>query len=691
MAKKLVIVESPAKAKTIKKYLGSGYQVAASAGHVRDLPKSSMGVDLENDFEPHYITIRGKGELIAELKREVKKASFVYLATDPDREGEAISWHLMSTLELDPARTARITFNEITESAIKNSLAGARDILQPLVDAQQARRVLDRVAGYQMSPVLWKKVKKGLSAGRVQSAALKLICDREEAIDDFVPEEFWTVEAALSLSAKQKLTAHLSEQEGAKPSVTTAGQAEKIKSELEKAGSAQVEQLRRGRRSRKAPDAFITSTLQQEAANQLGLSPINTMRIAQQLYEGIDLPGRGRVALISYLRTDSVRVSAEAAEMAKAYILEHFGEEYLGEAPAEEASSSALVQDAHEAIRPTNAAFTPESVKEALDDKQFKLYRLIWNRFLASRMAPAEYETYSVDLSCGGYGLNSSGSRMVFPGFSAVYREEKDEEIFQDISSLAIGSRLPIDSVAADQHFTAAPPHFTEASLVKAMQELGLGRPSTYAPTVYTLLERDYVVKEKKSLMATELGSVVNRIINQYFEQVADLSFTASMEEQLDEVAEGKLDWKQVVRDFYRDFGPSVDRAMQELEKVKLEDPVTDIICEKCGRNMVIKMGKYGKFFACPGFPECRNSITYYEETGLSCPKCGKPVLLRRSHSNRIFYNCAGQPDCDFLSWDLPTEEKCPQCGERLYQKSGRRPALYCQKEGCGYRRETNE
>ncbi len=691
MAKKLVIVESPAKAKTIKKYLGSSYQVVASAGHVRDLPKSSLGVDIENDFEPHYITIRGKGDLIAELKKEVKKAGFVYLATDPDREGEAISWHLMSSLELDPQKTARITFNEITETAIKNSISGARSILQPLVDAQQARRVLDRVVGYQMSPVLWKKVKKGLSAGRVQSAALKMICDREEAINDFTPEEFWTVEAVFSADKHKKLNARLVGCGEEKSELRTAEEAEAVCAEAREAGQAVITQIRRGSRSRKAPDAFITSSLQQEAANQLNLSPINTMRIAQQLYEGVDLPGKGRVALISYLRTDSVRVSEEAARMASDYILEHFGAEYLGDAPAEEAPASGLVQDAHEAIRPTDLSLSPELLKETLDDKQFKLYRLIWNRFLASRMAAAEYETYSVDLNAGRLCFNASGSRLQFPGFTAVLREGKEEEKFEDTEGLEAGMRLGTDSVSAAQHFTQAPPHYTEGSLVKAMKELGIGRPSTYAPTVFTLLERDYVIKEKKNLMATELGEVVNRITNQYFSQIADLGFTASLEEQLDRVAEGELDWKQVVREFYGDFGPSVDKAMAELEKVKLEDPVSDIICEKCGRNMVIKMGKYGKFYACPGFPECRNSLAYYEETGVSCPKCGEKVLLRRSHANRIFYNCQGAPLCDFLSWDLPTEEKCPLCGNRLYKKNGRKPSLYCAAEGCGYRREAEE
>ena len=691
MAKYLVIVESPAKAKTIKKFLGSNYQVVASNGHMRDLPKSQMGVDLDNNFEPKYITIRGKGKLLSALKKEAKKTDKIYLATDPDREGEAISWHLAFALGLKENQIHRITFNEITKEAVRGSIKKARKIDQNLVDAQQARRVLDRIVGYQISPVLWKKVKKGLSAGRVQSAALKLLCDREDDISDFVQEEFWTIEGQFGKKgAKGKLSARLNLVDGEKIKIEKQQQADQLLEKIRLQEAYQVTDLKRGKRSRKAPDPFITSTLQQEASKRLNFSPQKTMRIAQQLYEGVEIKGAGLVGLISYLRTDSIRISAEAQEAARRYIEESFGQEFVGSGSKQEKRGK--IQDAHEAIRPTYASYEPKQLEESLSRDQLRLYKLIWERFLASQMAPAEYETQHVTMSGGGFSFDASGSRLVFPGFMKIYQDQ-DEEVgkFESVEGLQEGDLLKISKMEGLQHFTQPPARYTEASLVKALEENGVGRPSTYAPTISTLVARGYIAKEKRTLFVTELGSIVNRIISDYFESVVDISFTAQMEESLDHVEEGKKQWKQVIANFYVDFAPLVEKAMDELEKVKLEDEVTDVICEKCGRNMVLKYGRFGKFYACPGFPDCKNAKPYFEAIDVACPKCGGQVQIKKTKKGRIYYGCENAPECDFMSWDKPVAKTCPECGALLYEKKGKHKKLVCVKEGCGYMEELAE
>lgn len=685
MAKNLVIVESPAKAKTIKKFLGSNYQVIASNGHMRDLPKSQLGVDIEHDFEPKYITIRGKGELLSQLKKEAKKADKIYLATDPDREGEAISWHLAIALGLTENQIHRITFNEITKEAVKGSIKEARAIDQDLVDAQQARRVLDRIVGYQISPVLWKKVKKGLSAGRVQSAALKLLCDREDEISDFVQEEFWTIEGAFKKKgAKGKLSARLNTVDGNKSKIETKEQADQLLNEIFAQKKYSITEMKRGKRSRKAPDPFITSTLQQEASKRLNFSPQKTMRIAQQLYEGVEIKGTGMVGLISYLRTDSVRISTEAQEAAKAYIAESFGQDYIGTGVKQEKRGK--IQDAHEAIRPTYAQYAPKSLEESLSRDQYRLYKLIWERFLASQMAAAEYETQHITMAGGRFVFDAAGSRLIFPGFMRIYQEQDEEtEKFETIEGLQIGDCIQIEKMEGMQHFTQPPARYTEASLVKALEENGVGRPSTYAPTIGTIITRGYIAKEKRTLFVTELGSIVNRIISEYFKNIVDIRFTAQLENSLDDVEEGKEEWRGVIRNFYQEFALLVDKAMEELEKVQIEDEVTDVICDKCGRNMVLKYGRYGKFYACPGFPECRNAKPYFEEIGVTCPKCGGQVQIRKTKKGRIYYGCENSPECDYMSWERPTEKICPQCGERLYEKRGKQRKLACLKEGCNY------
>ncbi len=691
MAKYLVIVESPAKAKTIKKFLGSNYQVVASNGHMRDLPKSQMGVDLENNFEPKYITIRGKGELLSALKKEAKKADKIYLATDPDREGEAISWHLAYALGLEEKQIHRITFNEITKDAVKGSIKKARKIDQDLVDAQQARRVLDRIVGYQISPVLWKKVKKGLSAGRVQSAALKLLCDREDDINDFVQEEFWTIEGRFGKDgAKGQLSARLSLVDGEKVQIENQQQADQLLEQIQQQETYEVTELRRGKRTRKAPDPFITSTLQQEASKRLNFSPQKTMRIAQQLYEGVEVKGVGLVGLISYLRTDSTRISVEAQEAARLYITDNFGGEFVGDGNKQEKRGK--IQDAHEAIRPTYAVYEPKMLEESLSRDQYRLYKLIWERFLASQMAAAEYETQHVTMCSGGFVFDASGSRLIAPGFLKIYQEQDEEaEKFESVEGLQESDALKIKNMEGQQHFTQPPARYTEASLVKALEENGVGRPSTYAPTISTLVTRGYIAKEKRSLFVTELGSIVNHIISDYFESVVDIRFTAQMEESLDNVEEGTAQWKQVIGNFYVDFAPLVDKAMDELEKVKLEDEVTDVICEKCGRNMVLKFGRFGKFYACPGFPECQNAKPYFEAIDAFCPKCGGQIQIKKTKKGRIYYGCENAPECDFMSWDKPSGKICPECGELLYEKRGKQKKLVCIKEGCGYMEEIAE
>ena len=691
MAKYLVIVESPAKAKTIKKFLGSNYQVIASNGHMRDLPKSQMGVDIDNNFEPKYITIRGKGELLSALKKEAKKADKIYLATDPDREGEAISWHLAHALGLEEKQIHRITFNEITKETVKGSIKKARKLDLDLVNAQQARRVLDRIVGYQISPVLWKKVKKGLSAGRVQSASLKLLCDREDDISDFVQEEFWTIEGEFGKSgAKGKLSAKLNLRNEAKIQVTSREQADMLVEQINQETAFEVTELKRGKRSRKAPDPFITSTLQQEASKRLNFSPQKTMRIAQQLYEGVEVKGIGLIGLISYLRTDSTRVSLEAQEAAQVYITDNYGSDFVGSGSKQEKKGK--IQDAHEAIRPTYVVYEPKSLEESLSRDQYRLYKLIWERFLASQMAAAEYETQHVTMSSGKFVFDASGSRVVFPGFLKIYQEQDEEiEKFENVEGLLQGDVLKIKKMEALQHFTQPPARYTEASLVKALEDNGVGRPSTYAPTISTLVARGYIAKEKKALFVTELGSIVNRIISEYFESVVDIRFTAQMEESLDNVEEGKKEWRQVIGSFYVDFAPLVEKAMAELEKVKLEDEVTDVICEKCGRNMVLKFGKFGKFYACPGIPECANAKPYFEAIEAFCPKCGGQIQIKKTKKGRVYYGCENAPECDFMSWDKPSNQQCPKCGELLYEKRGKQKKLVCVKEGCGYVQEMTE
>ena len=681
MAKNLVIVESPAKVKTIKKFLGTRYDVEASMGHVRDLPKSQMGIDIDHDYEPKYITIRGKGDLLAKLRKAAKAADHVYLATDPDREGEAISWHLVAALGLEPKKVQRITFNEITKNAVKASLKAPRSIDMHLVDAQQARRVLDRLVGYQISPVLWKKVKRGLSAGRVQSAALRMIARREKEIEEFVPQEFWTIEGGFAVPGQKKLlTAKLAGEGGSKLSISSGEEAEAVLKELEKQ-SWSVTDVKNGERRRKAPLPFTTSTLQQEAANVLGFSTSKTMRVAQQLYEGVDVAGEGTVGVITYLRTDSTRVAAEADAAARAYIRTEYGEQYIG-TPISENGRGA--QDAHEAIRPTDIARTPVKIKESLSRDQFRLYQLIWKRFAASRMAAAVYETVSVKIGGGKYVFAAAASKLHFAGFLDVYTPSGEEKAEDNalIRAITKDTEVKLMELRDEQHFTQPPAHFTEASLVRAMEEQGIGRPSTYAPTISTILARHYITKEQKSLFITELGEVVDGIMLQAFPQIVDEDFTANMETLLDGVAEGTIEWKTIVRNFYPDLKEEVDKANAELEEVKVGDEETDIVCENCGRNMVIKYGPHGKFLACPGFPECRNTKPYFEKAGVRCPKCGGEVVLKRSRKGRRFYGCENSPECDFMSWLLPVEEKCPKCGSYMVRKGNK---IVCSENNCGY------
>ena len=681
MAKNLIIVESPAKSKTIKKFLGKNYEVVASNGHVRDMPKSQMGVDFENDFEPKYITIRGKGELLASLRKEVKKADKIYLATDPDREGEAISWHLCHALKLDPKKTSRITFNEITKNAVRQSLKQSREIDMDLVDAQQARRVLDRLVGYSISPLLWQKVKRGLSAGRVQSVTLRLIADRESEIDAFIPKEYWSMEAKLSVpGVKKPLVAKYYGNPG-KCEIASGEEAEKIRKEIEKE-DFKVSSIKKGERTKKPPLPFTTSTLQQECAKHLNFPTRKTMQIAQQLYEGVDVKGSGTVGLISYLRTDSTRISEEADAAARTYISEQYGLDYVSQ--TEKAiKNGQKIQDAHEAIRPTDIARTPVLVKESLTRDQFRLYQLIWRRFAASRMAPARYETTSVKIGAGEYVFTVAASKVAFDGFMSVYTEEGDDKKGNVLSqSLEKGMELKLKELKPEQHFTQPPAHYTEASLVKTMEELGIGRPSTYAPTITTIISRRYVSKEQKNLYVTELGEVVNNIMKQAFPSIVDVNFTATMEGLLDCVEAGTVQWKTVVRNFYPDLKHDVDEAEKELEKVDIQDEVTDVICDNCGRNMVIKYGPHGRFLACPGFPDCRNTKPYYEKIGVACPKCGGEIVMKKTKKGRKYYGCENNPECDFMSWQKPSAKKCPKCGNYMLEKGNK---LVCSQETCGY------
>ena len=684
MARYLVIVESPAKVKTIKKFLGSNYVVTASNGHVRDMPKSQMGIDIENDYEPKYITIRGKGEILAKLRKEVKKADKIYLATDPDREGEAISWHLSKALKLEDKKFYRISFNEITKNAVKASLKNPREIDMDLVDAQQARRVLDRIVGYKISPLLWAKVKRGLSAGRVQSVALRIIADREEEIDAFIPEEYWTLDANLKVKGERKLlTAKFYGTEKNKVTISSKEELDAIVKEVENADYS-VADIKKGERTKKAPVPFTTSTLQQEASKALNFATAKTMRIAQQLYEGVDIKGSGTVGLITYLRTDSTRISEEADAAVREYIKEGFGVEYVAEGDAKKTSDKKIIQDAHEAIRPTDVTRTPAAVKEFLSRDQFRLYQLVWKRFIASRMQPARYETTSVKIAAGQYRFTVAASKVSFEGFKSVYTEagEAKEENNVLLKGLDMDSVLTKESLDTKQHFTQPPAHYTEATLVKTLEELGIGRPSTYAPTISTIIARRYVAKENKNLYLTEIGEVVNHIMKQSFPSIVDVNFTANMESLLDGVAEGKVRWKTIIENFYPDLEAAVEKAEKELEQVKIEDEVTDVICEQCGRNMVVKYGPHGKFLACPGFPDCRNTKPYLEKIGVPCPICGKDVVIRKTKKGRRYYGCEDNPECEFMSWQKPSTKKCPRCGAYMLEKGNK---LVCSDEQCGY------
>ena len=682
MAKYLVIVESPAKVKTIKKFLGPNYEVAASNGHVRDLPKSQLGIDVEHDYEPKYITIRGKGDILAALRKEVKKAEKIYLATDPDREGEAISWHLLHALKLEGKKVYRITFNEITKNAVKESLKNAREINMDLVDAQQARRVLDRMVGYRISPLLWAKVKRGLSAGRVQSVALRIICDREEEINAFIPEEYWTLDANLKVKGEKKAISakYYGTSEG-KAAISDKGQMDELMASLEGA-QYQVAEVKKGERVKKAPLPFTTSTLQQEASKVLNFSTQKTMRLAQQLYEGVEIKGEGTVGLITYLRTDSTRVSEEAEVMAKEYITSHYGEEYAA-GEGGDRKNAQKIQDAHEAIRPTDLNRNPIEIKEQLPRDLFRLYQLIWKRFAASRMTPARYKTTSVKIEARGHIFTLAASKIVFDGFMSVYTQEEDKEEENTLKGeLTRESVLEFLSFDPKQHFTQPPAHYTEASLVRALEELGIGRPSTYAPTITTILARRYIAKENKNLYVTELGEVVNNMMKEAFPTIVDVNFTANMEALLDGVEMGTVKWKTIVSNFYPDLDEAVKNAEKDLAEVTIADEVSDEVCELCGRQMVIKYGPHGRFLACPGFPDCRNTKPYFEKIGVACPKCGKDIVLKKTKKGRKYYGCIDNPDCDFMVWQKPSDQKCPKCGSMLLEKGNK---LVCMDEQCGY------
>lgn len=691
MASNLVIVESPAKAKTIKQYLGKNYNVIASMGHVRDLPKSQMGVDLENGcFEPKYITIRGKGDLISKLKKEAKAASKIYLATDPDREGEAISWHLAQLLNIPNASKCRITFNEITKNAVKNAIKEPREINQSLVDAQQTRRILDRIVGYKISPILWKKVKKGLSAGRVQSVTARLICDREEEIERFIPEEYWTISADLSdKSEKETFKAAFYGKNGKKFVPASKEQTEKILNDVKNEAFV-VSAVKIGEKKRNPAPPFITSTLQQEASRKLGFTVKRTMMAAQQLYEGVEVKGHGTVGLITYMRTDSLRIASEAISAVRDFIGNTYGSANLPKSPRIYKTGK-NAQDAHEAIRPSYVDITPQEAKASLSNDMYKLYKLIWERFVASQMESAVYDTISADITAGKYLFKANGSKIKFKGFMSLYVEGRDdggEEKDIKLPKLNEGDKLKLINLSNDQHFTQPPQRYTEATLIKALEELGIGRPSTYAPTITTITARGYVAREKKQLYPTELGKVVNDIMKNYFEMIADVKFTANMEKELDEVEDGNTKWVDIIKAFYDPFVTVLKRAEDEIGKIKIADEVSDVVCEKCGRNMVYKMGRYGKFLACPGFPECRNTKAIVVDTGAACPKCGSKILEKKSARGKIYYGCEKNPECDFMSWDAPiVGERCPKCGGLLLKKRGKGITAVCANTKCGYKK----
>lgn len=685
---KLVIVESPAKARTISKFLGRSYKVEASQGHVRDLPKSQLGVDVEHDFEPKYITIRGRGEVLERIRKEAKGAKSIILATDPDREGEAISWHLATILGIDPESACRVEFNEITEKTVKNAIKEPRAVNMQLVNAQQARRLLDRLVGYKISPLLWVKIKKGLSAGRVQSVATRMVVDREQEIEQFEPEEYWYVDAQLRAGGKQ-LQARLISLDGERVTLSDAEQANEAKARVEKGGFV-IRSVKRGERRKHPAAPFTTSNLQQEASRKLGFTTAKTMQVAQQLYEGVDIEGRGTLGLISYIRTDSVRLSDEAVAAAREMISERYGEQFVPEKPNVYKGRKSA-QDAHEAIRPTNLELRPEDIKASLTKDQYNLYRLVYLRFVACQMADALYETQQIEIaSDSGVVLRSSAERLKFAGFTAVYEEGTDDAPNQDehgsslMADVSEGDHAELLSDEATQHFTQAPARYTEASLVRALEEKGIGRPSTYAPTISTILARGYVMREKKQLFPTELGVMITNMMEEYFADIVDIAFTAGMEEQLDEVEEGKLDWHKVLSDFYGPFEKTLENAESKIEKVEIKDEVSDIPCDKCGAMMVYKLGRYGRFLACPNFPECRNTKAIQVEIDAPCPKCGGKLLQKTSRKGRKFYGCERYPECDFVSWDMPVSEKCPKCGSYMTLSHTKKGDFYvCANENC--------
>ncbi len=689
MANNLVIVESPAKAKTIKQYLGKSYNVVASMGHVRDLPKSQLGIDVEGDFEPKYITIRGKGDLLSKLKKDAKAANKVYLATDPDREGEAISWHLAQLLDIDEKSKCRITFNEITKNAVTQAIKEPRTIDMDLVNSQQARRVLDRIVGYKISPILWRKVKKGLSAGRVQSVATRIIVDREREIEGFIPEEFWTVGALLKNNDGAQFEATLISKNGKKIKPSQETEVTKISQELKKETFI-VKDIKTGEKKRYPSPPFTTSTLQQEASRKLNYTVKKTMVAAQKLYEGVQLQGHGTIGLITYMSTDSLRISADALSDVRNFIGEKYGATLLPD-KANVYKTKNSAQDAHEAIRPTYVSITPAEVKDQLPSDMYKTYKLIWERFVASQMKPAIYETATVDIQAGEYGFRESGSKLVFKGYMSVYVEGKDEESTEKdniLPPLAQGEKLTLIDLKNEQHFTQPPLRYTEATLIKALEEKGIGRPSTYAPTITTITARGYVSRDKKQLYPTELGTVVTDIMIEHFPDVAGTEFTAEMEERLDKIESGDIDWVKILSDFYGPFAESIKKADGVIGKVKIADEESDVLCDKCGRKMVYKMGRFGKFLACPGFPECRNAKPIVKETGVNCPKCGKKILEKKSKTGKVYYGCEDNPVCDFMSWDAPVKgEKCPQCNGILVRKKGRNTGKVCINPECGYKK----
>lgn len=687
--KNLVIVESPAKAKTLKKFLGSNYKIEASMGHVRDLPKSEIGINIEDDFEPKYITIRGKGQLLAKLRKETKNINKIYLATDPDREGEAISWHLLYALKLEKNNVYRISFNEITKNAVQKSIKEAREIDMNLVDAQQARRVLDRIVGYKISPLLWKKVKKGLSAGRVQSVALKLICDRDEEIENFIPEEYWTIDANFKTKNGEVLNAKFYGKDNKKLEINNQEEIDKITNDL-KNQKFIVSEIKEGSRIKNPAPPFTTSTLQQESSKLFGYASSKTMSIAQQLYEGVNIKGEGTIGLVSYIRTDAVRISDEAYEQAKSHIIENFGQQYISE-KRKEYKSKGKIQDAHEAIRPTYTDKTPDSIKDSLTKEQYKLYKLIWERFIASQMKPAEYITKTIKINAKNYEFRASGSLLKFDGYLAVYKKNEEKEDVASIPLVELNEEVKDASINPEQHFTQPPARYTEASLIKTLEEIGVGRPSTYAPTISTLLARYYVTKENKVFYTTELGEIVNEIIKNNFSEIVNVDFTAKMEEELDRIAEGDIEWKEILRNFYPDFEKMITVAEEKIGDIEIEDEKTDIPCSKCNAYMVVKYGKYGKFLACPNFPECRETKTFFEDANVNCPECSGKVLIKKTKKGRKFFGCENNPECEFTSWNKPTGEKCPKCNSYLVEKGVKKTRICCSNQECNFFKEIEE